>query len=62
MSSRPPIASTSTTTPERVRRLCAEHAVAAEDAWPDQAKLIRFEASKKRKHLAVRELFSAAST
>ena len=49
------------TTPERVRRLCAEHAVAAEDAWPDQAKLIRFEASKKRKHLAVRELLSAAS-
>ena len=48
------------TTPERVRRLCAEHAVAAEDASPEQASLIRAEASKKRKHLAVRQLFSAA--
>ena len=48
------------TTPQRVRRLCAEHAVAAEDACPDQARLIRAEASKKRRHLAVRQLFSAA--
>ncbi|MEX2447245.1 MAG: AAA domain-containing protein [Solirubrobacterales bacterium] len=48
------------TTPERVRRLCAEHAVAAEDASPDDASLIRAEANKKRKHLATRQLFSAA--
>ena len=48
------------TSPERVRRLCAEHAVAAEDASPDQASLIRAEAAKKRKHLAVRQLLSAA--
>lgn len=48
------------TTPERVRRLCAEHAVAAEDALREEASLIRSEASKKRKHLATRQLFSAA--
>ena len=48
------------TTPARVRRHCAEHAVAAEDRLPEQARLIRAEASKKRKHLAVRQLFSAA--
>jgi very-short-patch-repair endonuclease len=48
------------TTPERVRRYCAENAVAAEDASPEHARLIRAEASKKRKHLAVRQLFSAA--
>ena len=47
-------------TPHRVRRLCAEQAVAAEDAGPEEARLIRAEASKKRKHLATRELFSAA--
>jgi very-short-patch-repair endonuclease len=48
------------TTPQRVRRLCAEQAVAAEDAAPDDASLIRAEASKKRRHLATRQLFSAA--
>lgn len=48
------------TTPQRVRRLCAEQAVAAEDAAPEEARLIRAEANKKRKHLATRELFSAA--
>jgi very-short-patch-repair endonuclease/DNA polymerase III delta prime subunit len=48
------------TTPQRVRRLCAEHAVTAEDALPDQASLIRAEANKKRKHLALRQLLSAA--
>jgi very-short-patch-repair endonuclease len=48
------------TTPQRVRRLCAEQAIHAEDAAPDNANLIRAEASKKRKHLATRELFSAA--
>ncbi len=48
------------TTPQRVRRRCAEQAIAAEDASPENARLIRAEANKKRKHLAVRQLFSAA--
>lgn len=48
------------TTPQRVRRLCAEQAVAAQDATPDDANLIRAEANKKRRHLATRQLFSAA--
>jgi very-short-patch-repair endonuclease len=48
------------TTPQRVRRLCAEQAVRAEDATPEDASLIRAEANKKRKHLATRQLFSAA--
>jgi very-short-patch-repair endonuclease len=48
------------TTPQRVRRLCAEQAVAAQDAAPDDARLITAEAHKKRKHLATRQLFSAA--
>jgi very-short-patch-repair endonuclease len=47
------------TTPKRVRRLCAEQAVAAQDAEPDNAALIRAEAAKKRRHLAIRQLFSA---
>jgi very-short-patch-repair endonuclease/DNA polymerase III delta prime subunit len=48
------------TTPQRVRRLCAEQAIQAEDESPENARLIRAEASKKRKHLATRQLFSAA--
>lgn len=48
------------TTPQRVRRLCAEQAVQAEDTAPEDARLIRAEANKKRKHLATRQLFSAA--
>jgi very-short-patch-repair endonuclease len=48
------------TTPQRVRRLCAEQAVRAEDAAPENASIIRAEANKKRKHLATRQLFSAA--
>ena len=48
------------TTPQRVRRLCAEQAVRAEDAAPEDASIIRAEANKKRKHLATRQLFSAA--
>ena len=47
------------TTPQRVQRLCAEQAVAAQDAEPDNAALIRSEAAKKRRHLAIRQLFSA---
>jgi very-short-patch-repair endonuclease/DNA polymerase III delta prime subunit len=48
------------TTPQRVRRLCAEQAVQAEDAAPESASIIRAEANKRRKHLATRQLFSAA--
>lgn len=48
------------TTPQRVRRICAEQAVAAQDAEPDDAKLITAKANKKRRHLATRQLFSAA--
>ncbi|TMK99485.1 MAG: DUF4011 domain-containing protein [Actinobacteria bacterium] len=48
------------TTPARVRRLCAEQAVRAEDEAPEAAAIIRAEANKKRKHLATRQLFSAA--
>lgn len=48
------------TTPQRVRRLCAKHAVDAENASPRDAQLIRAEANKRRKHLPTRQLFSAA--
>ncbi len=47
-------------TPERVRRLCAEQAVAIQDAQPENGALVRAEAAKKRKHLPIRQLFSAA--
>jgi very-short-patch-repair endonuclease len=48
------------TTPQRVRRRCAEAAVAAQDADEQGAALIKSEAAKKRKHLPIRQLFSAA--
>ena len=48
------------TTAQRVRRRCAEQATAAQDANQEGAALIRSEAAKKRKHLPIRELFSAA--
>jgi very-short-patch-repair endonuclease len=48
------------TTAERVRRICAEHATRAQDQWPDEGALIRDQAARKRKHLSVRQLFSAA--
>jgi len=48
------------TTAQRVRRLCAEQATAAQDANQEGAALIRSQAAKKRKHLSIRELFSAA--
>ncbi|KAA0232042.1 MAG: hypothetical protein EDM74_13910 [Armatimonadetes bacterium] len=44
----------------RVRRICAEQAVAMQDARPDDAALVRAEAAKKRRHLPIRSLFSAA--
>lgn len=48
------------TTAQRVRRRCAEQATAAQDANQEGAALIRSEAAKKRKHLPIRQLFSAA--
>ncbi|HWO82268.1 MAG TPA: AAA domain-containing protein [Solirubrobacterales bacterium] len=47
-------------TARRVRRACAEAAVAAQDEDEQGAALIRSEAAKKRKHLPIRQLFSAA--
>src|SRR5262249_23648311 len=48
------------TTPQRVHRRCAEAAIAAQDEDEAGAALIRSEAAKKRKHLPIRQLFSAA--
>jgi very-short-patch-repair endonuclease len=48
------------TTAQRVRRRCAEFAVVAQDEDKQGEALIRSEASKKRKHLPIRQLFSAA--
>lgn len=48
------------TTAQRVRRRCAEFAVAAQDEDKQGEALIRSEAGKKRKHLPIRQLFSAA--
>lgn len=48
------------TTAQRVRRLCAEQATRIQDLEPDQAALIRDQAARKRKHLSLRQLFSAS--
>lgn len=48
------------TTAQRVRRLCAEQAVRSQDEEPEQNALIKDQAARKRKHLSVRQLFSAA--
>jgi Protein of unknown function (DUF4011)/AAA domain len=48
------------TTAQRVRRLCAEQATHIQDQLPDEAALIRDQAARKRKHLSLRQLFSAA--
>jgi very-short-patch-repair endonuclease len=48
------------TTAQRVRRLVAEQAVAAEDEYEEQATLIRSQAARKRGHRSVRDLFRAA--
>ena len=47
-------------TPARVARRIAEHAVAALDRCRDQDQLIRKEASKKTRHLPLRRLFEKA--
>ena len=48
------------TTPERIRRVVAEHITAARDAYPDESRLVTHEAVKKRKFLPVRLLFQQA--
>jgi very-short-patch-repair endonuclease len=48
------------TTSQRVRRRCAEQAISAQDLDPEGAALLKQEAAKKRKHLPIRQLFSAA--
>jgi very-short-patch-repair endonuclease len=47
------------TTAQRVRRLVAEQATKAQDEFEDQGALIRDQAARKRKHLSLRQLFSA---
>jgi hypothetical protein len=46
------------TTAARVRRLCAERATAARDEHRDAADLLQQQASRKRGHLPVRQLFA----
>jgi very-short-patch-repair endonuclease len=48
-------------TAARVRRLCAERATAARDEHRDAADLLQQQASRKRGHLPVRQLFEATS-
>ena len=48
------------TTAQRVRRLAAEQAVAAEEEQTQQGMLIRDQAARKRGHLSIRQLFSGA--
>lgn len=47
-------------TPQRVRRLAAEATVVAMNKHPEQERLVRREAAKKRRHLSVRQLFARA--
>ena len=46
--------------PERIRRVAAEQAIAAMNAFPQQTDLVRREAAKKSKHLSVRQLVHQA--
>lgn len=48
------------TTSQRVRRLCAEQAVATQDRNPEGSDLIKDQAARKRKHLPIRQVFEAA--
>lgn len=45
---------------QRVRRTAAEAAISAQDRFPEQAQLVRSQATRKRGHLPVRELFLQA--
>jgi very-short-patch-repair endonuclease len=49
-----------TTTPQRIRRIVAEHITAARDAYPTESQLVTKEAAKKRKHVPIRLLFQQA--
>ena len=49
------------TTAARVRRLCAERATSARDDHKEAAALLQQQASRKRGHLPVRQLFEATS-
>ena len=49
-----------TSTPARVRRRLAEHAIEVRNGHPDQDTLIRREAAKKTRHLPLRQLFERA--
>lgn len=46
--------------PMRLRRRIAQSVIAAMDAHPEQATLIRTEAGKKRRHLSIRQLLARA--
>jgi DNA polymerase III epsilon subunit-like protein/very-short-patch-repair endonuclease len=48
------------TAAQRVRRLCAERAVQAQDEFEQEAALVQYQAGLKRKHLSIRQLFSGA--
>ncbi|KQY60597.1 hypothetical protein ASD11_02620 [Aeromicrobium sp. Root495] len=50
-----------TSTPDRVRRACAENLVATMDRNPEQSTLIRAEANKKTRHKPMRKLLDDAS-
>jgi len=45
---------------QRVRRVAAEFAVSTQDQFPEQAQLVRAQATRKRGHLPIRELFLKA--
>jgi very-short-patch-repair endonuclease len=49
------------TTPERILRICAEHATRARDEFRDEASLVQRQAQLKRKHLPVRDFVREAS-
>lgn len=48
------------TTASRIKRACAESATIARDKFPNQADLVRRQASLKRKNMSVREMMGAA--
>ena len=48
------------TTPQRIRRVVAEHVTATRDAYPTESKLVAHEAAKKQKHHPIRLLFQEA--
>jgi very-short-patch-repair endonuclease len=49
------------TTPDRILRICAEHATLARDEFRDEAALVQRQAQLKRKHLPVRDFVREAS-